>query len=215
MACWERDWWQKRHCECTWTKAALWLAFLLLTGGLIAPFAVVKPPTATAGYAFLTRFELSPSPNSTAKPPPLQLLSYNATVHIALRNPNLYRGISYLALAAFSFNGTRFDDESSAAGVVDLYLDAQEEKTVRLEVGGVDRKPPAAGAAEFARQKEAGWFEVEVRLDAVVQYDMARKTWCPLDIICPRRLQLVDSDVAAIAFNKTKCTILRVKISGC
>ncbi|XP_037467203.1 uncharacterized protein LOC119339160 [Triticum dicoccoides] len=175
--------WQKRGwgCGCTWTKVALWLAFLLLAGGLIVPFVVIKPPTATADYGFLTRFELSPSPNSTAKKPLLQLLSYNAMVHIALPNPNLYRGITCRALAALSFNGTRFD-ESSAVGVEDLYLDAQEEKTVRLEVAGVDRKLPAAGAAEFARQKEAGTFEVEVRLDAVVRYDMARKTWYPLDI---------------------------------
>nr|BAK04655.1 predicted protein [Hordeum vulgare subsp. vulgare] len=229
MVFWERDWWRKWwekrqrdccecECECSWTKAAVWLAVLAVTGGVLAllilAFAVVKPPTASADDALLTRFELATSPNATARPP-LQLLSYNATVTISLRNPNLHYGITFGAVAAvFSFNGTRFDESGT---VPTISLAARKETTVRLRVGDVGRalpKLPAAGATEFAKQKEAGVFEVEVRLDTVMQYK-GRKTKCPLVVICPLSLQLVDPDVAATAFQKTKCTILRAKIFGC
>jgi hypothetical protein len=53
-----------------------------------------------------------------------------------------------------------------------------------------------------------------LRLDTVMQYK-GRSTKCPLVIICPLELQLVDPDVAATAFQRTKCTILRAKKSGC
>ncbi|XP_020148810.1 uncharacterized protein [Aegilops tauschii subsp. strangulata] len=205
-----------------WKKIGIWAAILLVLGGvlvvLILAFAVIKPPTATAEDALLTRFDLAPSPNasnSTTAKPPLQLLSYNATATVSMRNPNLHYAISYgLVAVAFSFNGTRFDESGTVAA---FDLGARKETTLRLKVGGVDRalpKLPAGGAAEFERQKEAGRFEVEVRLDTVMQYK-GRKTKCPLAVICPLSLQLVDPDVAATSFQKTKCTILRAKISGC
>ncbi|KAM3318053.1 hypothetical protein ACQJBY_035661 [Aegilops geniculata] len=210
--------------EWNWKKIGIWAAILLVLGAvlvvLILAFAVIKPPTATAEDALLTRFDLAPSPNASnsttgASRSPLQLLSYNATATVSMRNPNLHYAISYSTLAvAFSFNGTRFDESGTVAA---LDLAARKETTLRLKVGGVDRalpKLPAAGAAEFARQKEAGRFEVEVRLDTVMQY-RGRKTKCPLAVICPLSLQLVDPDVAATSFQKTKCTILRAKTSGC
>ncbi|VAH97410.1 uncharacterized protein LOC125554352 [Triticum urartu] len=205
--------------EWNWTKIAIWAAILLVLGGvlvvLILAFAVIKPPTAMSEDALLTRFDLAPSPNSTTAKSPLQLLSYNATAFVSMRNPNLHYAISYgLVAVAFSFNGTRFDESGTVAA---FDLGARKETTLRLKVGGVDRalpKLPPAGAAEFARQKEAGRFEVEVRLDTVMQYK-GRKTKCPLAVICPVSLQLVDPDVAATSFQKSKCTILRAKISGC
>ncbi|XP_044365789.1 uncharacterized protein [Triticum aestivum] len=230
MVFWERDWWSKWwekqrqrdccDCECSWTTAIVCLVVLAVLGGalalLVLAFAVLNTPTASADDALLTRFDLAPAPNSTSTArPPLQLLSYNATVTVSLRNPNLHYGVTFGAVAAaFSFNGTRFDESGT---VPTLDLGARKEAAVRLRVGAVGRALPkltAAGAAEFARQKDAGVFEVEVRLDTVMQYK-GRKTKCPLGIVCPLRLQLVDPDVAATAFQKTKCTVLRAKISGC
>ncbi|KAI4995973.1 hypothetical protein ZWY2020_040475 [Hordeum vulgare] len=171
--------------------------------------------------ALLTSFELAPSPNSsnsstaaTAKSP-LQVLSYNATAAVSMRNPNLHYAISFGPVAvAFSFYSTLFDDSGTVAA---FDLAAQKETTVPLKVGGLDKalpKLPAGGAAEFERQKEAGRFEMEVRLDTVMQYK-GHKAKCLLVVICPLSLQLVDPDLAATSFQKTKCTILRAKMSGC
>jgi len=216
MGIWERF---DCDCDCTWTTIAIWAAAVAVTAGvltvIILAFAVFKPPTATADDALLTRFSLSPSPNASAGTKQLQLLSYNVTVTISLRNPNIYRSISYSALAAaFSFNETRFDD---AASVLAWEQGARKTSTLRVTVGGVAKALPklsAAGAAEFGKEKEAGVFEVEARLDGTMQYK-GRSTKCPVGIVCPLKLQLVDPDVAATAFTRTKCIILRAKTSGC
>ncbi|KAM0928357.1 hypothetical protein ACQ4PT_002431 [Festuca glaucescens] len=214
MGFWQRDW---CDCDsCSWTTVSIWAAVAAVVAAvltvltvLILAFAVFKPPTASADDALLTRFSLSPSPNST------QLLSYNVTVTLSLRNPNMYRSISYGALAAaFSFNGTRFDDANT---VQPFDQGAKKTTTVRVTVGGVAKALPklsAAGPAEFAKEKEAGQFQVEARLDGVMQYK-GRSKKCPVAVICPLLLQLVDPDVAATAFERTKCTILRAKTSGC
>jgi hypothetical protein len=127
----------------------------------------------------------------------------------------MYRSISYGAMAAaFSFNGTRFEDDAT---VQPFDQGAKKTTTVRVTVGGVAKALPmlsAAGPAEFAREKEAGQFQVEARLDGVMQYK-GRSKKCPVAVICPLLLQLVDPDVAATAFERTKCTILRAKTSGC
>ncbi|XP_047089040.1 uncharacterized protein LOC124701022 [Lolium rigidum] len=209
--------WQRDCCDCgscSWTTVAIWAAVAAVIAAvltvLIIAFAVFKPPTATADDALLTRFSLSASPNST------QLLSsYNVTVTMSLRNPNMYRSISYGAMAAaFSFNGTRFEDDAT---VLPFDQGAKKATTVRVTVGGVAKALPklsAAGPTEFAREKEAGQFQVEARLDGVMQYK-GRSNKCPVAVICPLLLQLVDPDVAATAFERTKCTILRAKTSGC
>lgn len=111
MGFWERD-----H-EWDWKKTAIWAAVLLLALGvlalLIVAFAVASPPKATADDALLQRFTLSSTPSS---PTPNSTISYNATVAVSLYNPNIHRAISYGAMAAaFSFNGTRFDDQATVA----------------------------------------------------------------------------------------------------
>jgi hypothetical protein len=203
--------------DCSWTCIAISVAvgvvLLVVLIVLILAFAVVKPPTATADDALLTRFSLSASPNAST--PQLQLISYNATVTISLRNPNIYYGISYSALpAVFSFNGTKFDEANTVRA---FDQGAKKTTTVRVTVGGVAKPLPklsSAGAAEFGKEKEAGQFQVEARLDGEMQYK-GRGKKCPVAVICPLKLQLVDPDVAATAFQKTKCTILRAKTSGC
>ncbi|OEL23500.1 hypothetical protein BAE44_0015481 [Dichanthelium oligosanthes] len=116
--------------------------------------------------------------------------------------------------ASFSFNGSRFVDEPTA--VRGFLHAAHKTATLRVTVGGVSKpiKLSAAGVKEFAAQNETGKFDVELRLDTVLQYK-GRKAKCPLVVICPLKLQLVDPDVAATAFQKTKCTVLRAKKSGC
>lgn len=210
MAFWE-DWYN--NLEINWKRVAIWAAVLVLVGGLITvlvlAFAVVNPPTATADDAVLERFALAagdPAASST--------VSFNITATLSMRNPNIYRSISYARMAvALSFNGTRFDESATVPA-----LDHAARKTVtfNIKVGGVDKpiKLSAAGVKEFRAQNETGKFEVELRLDTVMQYK-GRSAKCPLVAICPLELQLVDPEVAATAFQRTKCTILRAKKSGC
>ncbi|CAN6280668.1 unnamed protein product [Urochloa humidicola] len=201
------------NCDCSLTQLAIWAAIILGAGGLLTvlviAFAVVYPPKAKADDAVLQRFSLtpgSPAANST--------ISYNVTATVSLWNPNIYRTIAYGPLAvAFSFNGSRFDDSATVPA-----FDHKRRKTatVRVTVGGVDKpiKLTAPGVKEFSSENETAKFDVEMRLDTTLQYK-GRSAKCPLVVICPLQLQLVDPDVAATAFQRTKCTILRAKKSGC
>jgi hypothetical protein len=83
-------------------------------------------------------------------------------------------------------------------------------------MGGAARpiKLSAGGVREFTAENVTGKFDVELKLDTVLQYK-GRKAKCPLVVICPLKLQLVDPEVAATAYEKTKCTVLRAKKSGC
>ncbi|CAN6322044.1 unnamed protein product [Urochloa humidicola] len=201
------------NCDCSWKQLAIWAVILLVAGGLVAvlvmAFAVVLPPKATADDAVLRRFSLSPgSPASNST------ISYNVTATVSLWNPNIHRAIAYGPLAvSFSFNGSRFDESATVPA-----LDHKPRKTVtvHLAVGG-DGKPiklTAPGVKEFGSENETGRFEVEMRLDTTLQYK-GRSAKCPLVVVCPLQLQLVDPDVAATAFQRTKCTILRARKSGC
>ncbi|XP_040378374.1 uncharacterized protein LOC102704042 [Oryza brachyantha] len=213
MAFWEGCWEKRRDCECGWTTCAIWTAAIAVVGGLIVllifAFALVFPPKATADDAVLLRFAVSPG-----SPPANSTASYNVTATLSLRNPNLYRGISYDPVAAaFSFNGSRFDE---SATVPAFYHRPRKTATFHLTVGGAGRpvKLTAAGVSAFRAENATGKFDVEMRLDTAMQYK-GRKTKCPLVVICPLQLQLVDPEVAATAFQRTKCTILRAKKSGC
>ncbi|XP_066320245.1 NDR1/HIN1-like protein 10 [Miscanthus floridulus] len=209
MACYESDVFE-RH----WKEIAIAAAALLVLGGVIAvlviAFAVVYPPKATADDAVLQRFALapgSPADNST--------ISYNLTATLSLRNPNMYRGIDYEPMAvALSFNGSRFDE--SVKKVPAFLHKARKTSTFRVTMGGASRpiKLSAEGVREFAAENVTGKFDVELKLDTVLQYK-GRKAKCPLVVICPLKLQLVDPEVAATAYQKTKCTVLRAKKSGC
>ncbi|GJM97178.1 hypothetical protein PR202_ga14085 [Eleusine coracana subsp. coracana] len=200
MAFWE-DWYNKL--EINWKKVAIWAAVIAVICGLIAvlviAFAVVKPPTATANDAVLERFALAagdPAANSTLRPvaPPPPPPPPPPPVSL-------------------SFNGTRFDESGKVPGFEHA---ARKTATFNIKVGGVDKpiKLSAPGVKEFRAQNETGKFDVELRLDTVMQYK-GRSTKCPLVVICPLQLQLVDPEVAATAFQRTKCTILRAKKSGC
>ncbi|KAF0912400.1 hypothetical protein E2562_014047 [Oryza meyeriana var. granulata] len=212
MAFWED--WCKGDCDCSWKTCAIWTTVIAVVGGLIVllifAFALVFPPKATADDAVLLRFALAPG----SPAPSNSTVSYNVTATLSLRNPNLYRGISYDPVAtAFSFNGSRFDE---SAAVPAFYHKPRKTATFHFTVGGVDRpvKLTAAGVSAFMAENATGKFEVEMRLDTVMRYK-GRKTRCPLAVICPLELQLVDPEVAATAFQRTKCTILRAKKSGC
>ncbi|OEL28929.1 hypothetical protein BAE44_0010054 [Dichanthelium oligosanthes] len=201
------------NCDCGWKTLAIWAGIIVGVGGLITvlviAFAVVFPPKATADDAVLGRFALapgSPATNST--------ISYNATATVSLWNPNIYRAIEYGPLAvAFSFNGSTFDESATILG---FEHKARKTATVRVTVGGVAKpiKLTAPGVKEFSAENDTGKFDVEMRLDTVMQYK-GRSAKCPLVVICPLQLQLVDPTVAATAFQRTKCTILRAKNECC
>lgn len=199
--------------DCSWTQLAIWAAAIVVVGGLITvlvlAFGVVFPPKATADDAVLQRFALAP-----ADPASNSTISFNVTATVSLRNPNMYRAIEYGALAVtFSFNGTRFDDSASVPG---FKHKARKMATLSVRVGGVGKpiKLTRPGVGEFRAENDTGSFGVEMRLDTVLQYK-GRSAKCPLVVVCPLQLQLVDPDVAATAFQRTKCTILRAKKSGC
>ncbi|CAL4928268.1 unnamed protein product [Urochloa decumbens] len=204
MAFWE-DW--------SWKKLTIWATVILVGVGLIVvlvvAFGVVLPPKAKADDAVLQRFSLSPgSPASNST------ISYNVTATVSLWNPNIHRAIEYGPLAvAFSFNGSRFDE---SATVPAFEHKPRKEATVLVTVGGAGKpiKLTAAGVKEFSSENDTAKFDVEMRLDTTLQYK-GRKAKCPLVVVCPLQLQLVDPDVAATAFQRTKCTILRAKKSGC
>ncbi|TVU43956.1 hypothetical protein EJB05_03378, partial [Eragrostis curvula] len=199
-------------CFDEWWKIVAWIVGALLVGGIITvlvlAFAIFKPPKATVDDAVLHRFDLSPgapAANST--------ISYNITATLSLRNPNIYYGISYDAFTtALSFNYTRFHESSLPA----LEHKAGKKVTLNIKVGGVGKpiKLTDAGVSEFDKEKKAGKFQVELRLDTVLTYK-GRGTKCPTGVVCPLQLQLVDPDVAATAFQVTKCTVLRAKKYGC
>ncbi|XP_062212940.1 NDR1/HIN1-like protein 3 [Phragmites australis] len=212
MAFWE-NWCKDDDCDCSWTKVIIWALVVAVVGGLIAvlviAFAVVYPPKATADDAVLQRFALAPG-----NPAANSNISYNVTATLSLKNPNIYRVISYGPLAvAFSFNGTRFDESATVPAFDNK---ARKTATLHVTVGGVAKpvKLSAEGVKEFSAENATGKFDVEVRLDTVLQYK-GRKAKCPLVVICPLKLQLVDPNVAATAFQRNKCTILRAKMSGC
>ncbi|WVZ61192.1 hypothetical protein U9M48_011103 [Paspalum notatum var. saurae] len=219
MAFWE-DW---RCCggkdgdccdyDCDWTTVLIWAAIILVLGGAIAAlviaFGVVFAPKATADDALLQRFALAPgtpASNST--------VSYDVTVTVSLRNPNIYRTIQYGPISlTFSYNGSRFDD-SAVVRATDTK--PRKTTTLRVQVTGAGKpvKLGAAGVAEFRAENATGVFDVEMRMDTVLRYK-GRGATCPTSVICPLQLQLVDPDVAATAFQRTKCVILRAKKSGC
>lgn len=207
------DWCDEWCCDCPWKKIIIGAVVLAVVGGLITvlvlAFAVVRPPKAIADNVLLQRLELEPgtrAENST--------ISYDITATLSLRNPNIYRSISYGPMAAaFSFNGTRFDESGTVRPMDNA---ARKTATINLKVGGADKaiKLSDAGVKEFTKQNGTGKFDIELRLDTELQYK-GRKTKCPLVIVCPLELQLVDPEVAVTAFQRTKCTMLRAKKSGC
>ncbi|KAL6640779.1 hypothetical protein ACP70R_021902 [Stipagrostis hirtigluma subsp. patula] len=178
---------------------------LVVIGGFVTicviGFAVAYPPKASSN-AVLQEFALrpgSPAANST--------VSYNITATLFLWNPNMYRVIKFGPVAAaFSFNGSRFD-ESTVPGFENA---AQNTATFQVTASGVD-KPinlTATAVKEFQAENETAIFDVELRLDTVMQYK-GRKAACPLVIICPLKLQVVDP------FQVTKCALIRAMKSGC
>lgn len=128
----------------------------------------------------------------------------------------MYRGIEYEPMAvALSFNGSRFDE---SARKVPAFLHREgKTATFRVTMGG-DSRPvklsAGGGVREFTAENVTGRFDVELKLDTVLRYK-GRKAKCPLVVIWPLKLQLVDPEVAATAYQKTKCTVLRAKKSGC
>ncbi|CAL5031960.1 unnamed protein product [Urochloa decumbens] len=198
--------WEKCDRECTWNKICYWVWTTAICGGvfvlLIFTFAVRFLPLVTSEDAELQRFDLIPG-----TPPTNSSVSFNATVMLALHNPNIYRGISYGPLAAsFFFNGYRIHDSTVTAG---FYHKPRKTVRLHLTVGGVDRPVilATAGVLNFEAENVTGVFGLELRLETMIQYK-GRKRMCEFAVTCPLKLQLVHPgiSVSPAANNRTNCT---------
>lgn len=144
--------------------ALLCRAFRVLTVALIAVGVValvlwlVFQPSSLKAYvdsAALTRFDLG---NGTR-------LNYNLTVAVSIRNPNRKQAVLYRRLEAVAlYGGERF-------GYVDFPRTRQERKStmeIRLSFHG-QGVLAAAAAASFGREKEEGFFNINVKLHTRVR----------------------------------------------
>lgn len=199
--------WEKCDRECTWNKICYWVWTTAICGGVLAvlilTFAVLYLPQVTSEDAELQRFDLIAGTRPTNSS-----ISYNATVMLALHNPNIYRGISYGPLAAsFFFNGSQIHDSTVAAA--GFYHKPRKVVRLRLTVGGVDSPVSltAAGVLNFDAENVTGVFGLELRLETTMQYKR-RKRSCPFVVTCPLKLQVVDPGVSIspAARNGTNCT---------
>ncbi|WVZ68061.1 hypothetical protein U9M48_017051 [Paspalum notatum var. saurae] len=146
------------------TYALLCLAFRVLTLALIALGVValvlwlLYQPSSLKAYvnsAQLTRFVLAD--NGTQ-------LRYNLTVGVSIRNPNRKQAVVYRRLEAVAlYGGEQF-------GYVDLPRMRQESKsTVQIRPGFRGQAALGAGAAApaaalFGREKQEGFFGIDVKL---------------------------------------------------
>ncbi|EES04855.1 hypothetical protein BDA96_04G120300 [Sorghum bicolor] len=90
----------------------------------------------------------------------------------------MYRGIDYERMVmALSFNSTRFN-ESTKKVLGFCVTMGSASRPIKLSVGSV---------WEFTAENEVGKFDVELKLDTVLQYK-GRKAKCPLMVICLLKL---------------------------
>jgi hypothetical protein len=187
-------------CCCVWTIATC-VAVLAV---LLVAFAIRFLPMVNSEDAALQRFDLM-----AGMPPANSTVSYNATVVLAFRNLNIYRGIRYGPFAtSLFFNGSRFHESTVLEG--GFYHKPRKMARFLVPVGGVDSpvRLDAAGVLEFEAENKTGSFGIELRLETVMHYKgLKRARW--LVVICPLKLQLVRPGVAPAsapaAKNGTNC----------
>lgn len=193
--------------------ALLCHAFRALTLALIAVGVValvlwlVYQPSSLKAYvdsAQLTRFDLDNSGTQTHQ------LRYNLTVGVSIRNPNRKQAVLYRRLDAVAFYG------GERLGYVD-FPRARQERRSTMEVrpsfrGQATLSASGAGAAAalFGREKDEGFFSINVKLHTRVRLKVAvvdSAEYRP-DVDCYVRVPDPGNATAvALGFTPTQCHV--------
>lgn len=143
------------------------LTLVLIALGVVALVLwLVYQPSSLKAYvdsAQLTRFDLAADANGTGTG---QLLRYNLTVGISIRNPNRKQAVLYRRLDAVALYG------GERLGYVDFPRMRQERKStmeIRPTFHGQAAFAAAPAAALFGREKEEGFFGINVKLHTRVR----------------------------------------------
>jgi hypothetical protein len=128
------------------------LAVVVVLGVLTIVLWLILRPVAVR--ATLSRFDLADAPAGGG-----QLIHYNLTVDISLRNPNRFRIHYDYAEAQASYDGERFGYDP----VEPFYLERKSERTVTAAFGG-SSPVDDGGVRTYGREKSEGFYYVKVRL---------------------------------------------------
>ncbi|TKW34160.2 hypothetical protein SEVIR_2G288650v4 [Setaria viridis] len=179
------------------------LAALTLVAVLVAEYAFVVPVRVTVDAATLGSLALAepavPANDGTAS------VAYDVSVEVALRNRNWAMAVSLTAplVAELRFRGHAFARAQLAPGDR-AWIHGR--RTVVYSMAGVSQSAPVAlgpgGAAEFARERAAGVFELELAVSGEVMYE-AHTRRRAIRVTCPLKLS---PSTAPAAFAKVRCT---------
>ncbi|KAL6614300.1 hypothetical protein ACP70R_036570 [Stipagrostis hirtigluma subsp. patula] len=158
----------------------------VLIGVLVPAYGVVLDVRATVKDASLGRLALGGA-NGTA-------LEYDLALTVALRNRNwaMRADLSAPLDAELRFAGRRIDGARLAEVGRGISMDPHGTEEFRmLVVSSQGVELGGAGAAEFARQRVAGVFELELKLAGAFRYRPVHVGGSKkLDVTCPVKLQM-------------------------
>ncbi|XP_062207558.1 NDR1/HIN1-like protein 10 [Phragmites australis] len=173
---------------------------LIALGVLALVLWLVYQPSSLKAYvdsAALTRFDLA---NGTR-------LRYNLTVGVSIRNPNRKQAVLYRRLEAVAlYGGERF-------GYVDLSRMRQERKStveIRPSFHGEGALVGAPAVALFSREKEEGFFNINVKLHTRVRLKviMVNSVEYRPDVDCYIRVpDPTNATAMAQGFTPTQCHV--------
>ncbi|XP_047060965.1 NDR1/HIN1-like protein 10 [Lolium rigidum] len=178
------------------------IAVIALGALTIVLWLILRPRAvrATAVSATLSRFDLADGPSAGG-----QLLQYNLTVDIRVRNPNR-QGIHYdYAEAQASYDGERFGYDP----VDPFYLERKGERTVTAAFGGSSLVNDGGALRSYRREKSDGFYSVKVRLYAdlsfkVRVFNARRKS----KISCTLRLPVPNTSATPVTTQLgTRCSV--------
>nr|XP_051226512.1 NDR1/HIN1-like protein 10 isoform X1 [Lolium perenne]XP_051226513.1 NDR1/HIN1-like protein 10 isoform X2 [Lolium perenne] len=181
------------------------IAIIALGALTIVLWLILRPRAvrATAVSATLSRFDLADAPSGGGRDG--QLLQYNLTVDIRVRNPNRH-GIHYdYAEAQASYDGERFGYDP----VDPFYLERKGERTVTAAFGGSSLVDDGGALRSYRREKSDGFYSVKVRLYAdlsfkVRVFNARRKS----KIICTLRLPVPNTSATPVTTQLgTRCSV--------
>ncbi|KAG0540272.1 hypothetical protein BDA96_03G394700 [Sorghum bicolor] len=182
------------------------LTLVLIALGVVALVLwLVYQPSNLKAYvdsAQLTRFDLATDANGTGT----QLLRYNLTVGVSIRNPNRKQAVLYRRLDAVAFyGGQRF-------GYVDFPRMRQDRKsTMEVRPSFHGQAAFATGeAALFGREKEEGFFGINVKLHTRVRLKViiVNSVEYRPDVDCYIRVPDPSNATAvALGFTPTQCHV--------
>lgn len=207
-------------CACAADVVCNWCTFLIALAAaavLVAAFGVALPVRATVTDASLARLDLVVvTSNSSADAAPVSV-AYNLSLTVQLRNRNWAMRIELAAPldAELRFAGRRFFD---GARLADAGTSVPPRGTEEFRVlaasssssspGGAVPLGGAGAAAELARERAEGVFEVELRIAGEVRYRPVHagrssrlEATCPLKLLMPNaprgtHLVVVQKDVS-------------------